>query len=514
MSAEQVPIDRQTWARFVRAVRNFANSEVGGRAKLMFAALIVFLLAISGLNVVNSYVGRDFMTAIEQRNMPGFVRLALLYVGVFAGSTVVAVIYRFTEERLALLWRDWLTRQLIGLYLDYPTYYRLSHHGDADGEVANPDQRIAEDVRTFTATTISFVLLLLNGTLTAIAFSGVLWSISPLLFAVAVGYAATGSLLTVLLGRPLIWLNYDQADREANLRSSLIHVRENAESLVLLRHERLLGDRLLRNLDAVVSNFRRIIGVNRNLNFFTTGYNYLIQIIPALIVAPLFIRGDLQFGVITQSAMAFSQVLGAFSLIVTQFQSISSFAAVVARLGALAEGIERAQAVTLFSMEFCPHHRPPAECPICSPQAALLPAPPTITIREEEGRVGYERLTLRMPPDGRVGIRALSVSIPNGTRTVVLGPDEAAKRALFSATVGVWESGDGHITRPPAEHIMFLPERPYVPAGTLRQLLTPPAGDGTALSEERISTALRTLGIDEVLARSAFTERLADILTS
>src|SRR5262245_5340755 len=438
MTTERVPIDRQTWARFVRAVRNFANSEVGRRAKLMFVALIVFLLALSGLNVVNSYVGRDFMTAIEQRNMPGFVRLALLYVGVFAGSTVVAVIYRFTEERLALMWRDWLTRQLIGLYLDYPTYYRLSHHRHADGDVANPDQRIAEDVRTFTATTISFVLLLLNGTLTAIAFSGVLWSISPLLFAVAVGYAATGSLLTVLLGRPLIWLNYDQADREANLRSSLIHVRENAESLVLLRHERLLGDRLLRNLDAVVSNFRRIIGVNRNLNFFTTGYNYLIQIIPALIVAPLFIRGDLQFGVITQSAMAFSQVLGAFSLIVTQFQSISSFAAVVARLGALAEGYERAQAVTLFSTEFCPHHRAPAECPICSPQQGLLPTLPTITIREAEGRVAYERLTLLIPPEARVGIRALSISITNGIRTLELRPDEAAKRALLSATVGGW----------------------------------------------------------------------------
>ena len=221
MSAEQVPINRLTWTRFVRAVRNFADSESGGRAKLMFAALIVFLLAISGLNVVNSYVGRDFMTAIEQRDMPAFARLALLYIGVFAASTVVAVIYRFTEERLALLWRDWLTRRLITLYLDHPTYYRLSHHGSADGEVANPDQRIAEDVRTFTTTTISFVLLLLNGTLTAIAFSGVLWSISPLLFVVAVAYATTGSILTVVLGRRLIWLNYDQADREADLDRDL-----------------------------------------------------------------------------------------------------------------------------------------------------------------------------------------------------------------------------------------------------------------------------------------------------
>src|SRR5262245_60705431 len=365
MNAQRVPIDRLRATRFARAVRNFAASEVGGNAKWLFAGLIALLFGISGLNVVNSYVGRDFMTAIEQRSMSAFVRQALLYIGVFALSTVVAVIYRFMEERLRLLWREWLTRTLITTYLEHPTYYRLSDQLEADGEIANPDQRIADDVRAFTTTTISFVLLLLNGTLTVLAFSGVLWSISPLLFAVAVSYAGLGSLLTIALGRPLVWLNYNQSDQEANLRAALIHVRTNAESLMLVRYEQQLGARLLRHLDAVVANFRRIIDVNRNLGFFTTGYNYLIQIIPALIVAPLFIRGEAQFGVITQSAIAFGQLIGAFSLIVTQFQSISSFAAVVARLGALAEAIERAQAVTLLSMEACPHGGHTATCPIC-----------------------------------------------------------------------------------------------------------------------------------------------------
>ena len=210
---------RQTLARLRRTVGMFVTSEVGGRAAAAAALLLVLLLAINGLNVVNSYVGRDFMTAIEQRDSQGFVRLALLYVGVFGASTGAAVTYRFTEERLGLLWRDWLTRHLVGLYLGGRLYY----HMQVGEELANPDQRIADDVRAFTTTTLSLFLIWLNGTFTLVAFSGVLWSISRPLFAVAVAYAACGSLLAVLLGRPLVRLNYDQADREAGFRASLVN---------------------------------------------------------------------------------------------------------------------------------------------------------------------------------------------------------------------------------------------------------------------------------------------------
>jgi putative ATP-binding cassette transporter len=501
MNGQRVPISRQTWSRFARAVRTFSSSEVGGKARLLFATLIALLFAISGLNVVNSYVGRDFMTAIEQRSMAGFVRQAMLYIGVFMASTVVAVIYRFTEERLGLLWREWLTARLLTTYLAPPIYYRLSDALSGNGEVANPDQRIADDVRAFTATTISFVLLVLNGTLTVIAFSGVLWSISPLLFAVAVGYAALGSIVAIGLGRPLVWLNYNQSDQEANLRSALVHVRENAESLVLAGHERQLLGRLLRQLDAVVSNFRRIISVNRNLGFFTTGYNYLIQIIPALVVAPLFIRGEMPFGVITQSAIAFTQLLGAFSLIVTQIQSISSFAAVVARVGSLAEGIEQAQAITTLSSEFCDHDRRTMECPICLVHAKGLPALPTILVRDQAGRVAYEQLTLQLPPDGRIAVRSLSASIPNGTRTLVAGPNEPAKSALLWATAGLWQNGEGRIARPSANRIMFIPERPYVPAGTLRQILAPPGRDAQKSSDDIMGT-MRALRIEQIAERA------------
>jgi putative ATP-binding cassette transporter len=440
------------------------------------------------------------MTAIAARNMSGFVRYTVMYVGVFAALTVVAVFYRFAEERLGLLWRESLTRGLVGAYLDHPVYHRLSDRLVANGEIANPDQRITEDVRAFTSSSLSFLLLGLNATLTVFAFSGVLWSISPFLFAVSVGYAAVGSCLAFLLGRPLVSLNYRQADKEAEFRADLLHVREHAESIALGHYEQRLQARLLRRFAEVVDNFKRIIAVNRNLGCSTTGYNYLIQIIPVVLVAPLFIRGDVEFGVIAQATIAFAQLVGAFSLIVTQFQSISSYAAVMARLDSLAGAIEQARAAPVLLTEVCPHHQRTTECPIC--MADIVPVLAATRVREEaDGRVAYEQLTLLGPERGEVLIRNLSVSIPRGTRVLVTGPNEAAKEALFRATAGLWETGEGKVIRPPLEQILFVPEQPYLPPGTLRETLAPIRAE-VGPPDDRILPTLRALGLESVLQRA------------
>jgi putative ATP-binding cassette transporter len=469
MSEQPVALDRETRRRFARAVKDFLTSEVRWWARGLFAVLFAFALAVNGLNVVNSYVGRDFMTAIAHRDRAGFIQQALIYVGVFAASTVVAVLYRFTEERLGLFWRVWMTRRITRRYFADRTYLRLKE----STAVANPDQRIADDVRTFTATTLSFTLMFLNGALAALSFAGVLWTISPLLFGVAIGYAALGTLAAIYLGRPLVGLNYCQADQEANFRSDLIHVRENAESVALLRREGRLTARLLRRIDSLADNFRRITTVNRNLSFFTTGYNYLIQIIPTLIVAPLFIRGEVEFGVITQAAMAFAQLIGACSLIINQVQSISSFAAVIARLSALGEVVEK------------------------GPSSART----KVVVVETDERITYERLTLFSPQDSSTLIKNLTVEIPRRTRVQVVGPNEAARVALFRATAGIWHAGEGKIVRPPLDAIFFLPQRPYLPPGTLRDLLLR-TGQEHVISEDQIRAALHEAGLESVLKRA------------
>jgi putative ATP-binding cassette transporter len=467
MSEPAVPIAWHTGRRLLRVVKGFLASELRWHALGLFGVLIGLLFAISGLNVINSYVGRDFMTAISARNWPGFVRLAMLYLCVFAASTVVAVFQGFTEQRLGVLWRAWATGRLMSMYLAGRSYYWLKETRVVD----NPDQRISEDVRAFTTTTLSFTLMFLNSAFTVVAFAGVLWTISRLLFCVAVGYAALGSLMTILLGRPLVGLNYKQLDREANLRSTLNHVHEHAESVALLHWEGRVSAQLQQSLAAVVDNYRRITSVNRNLGFFTTGYNYLIQVIPALIVAPLYIAGKVEFGVITQSAMAFSQLLGAFSLIVNQFQSISSFAAVIARLVVLGDAVEHAEASGCMR----------------------------IATAEDGERLAYERLTLETSDCSATLVRDLSVSIPAGARLLVTGPDEAARLSLFRATAGVWPWGAGKITRPPLEQVMFLPERPELPPATLRELLLEP---GRAAADDQILAALRESGVGSVVERA------------
>ncbi|MGR9353574.1 ABC transporter ATP-binding protein/permease [Rhizobium leguminosarum] len=468
MDTRQIPF-KVTAVRFVRAVRVFMTSEVGSKAGLMFAGLVALLFALSSLNVVNSYVGRNFMTAIANRETPEFIRQAIFYIGVFAAFTIVAVVSRFIEERLALLWREFLTRRAINLYLADRAYYQL----DVSGQLSHPDQRITEDMRVFTVTTLSFVLMVLNSSLTIIAFSGVLWSISPLLFVVAVLYAACGSYLTIALGRPLIKLNYDQLDKEASFRSGLIQVRENAESIVLAHCEEQQSFRLLQRLEDAVTNFRKVTAINRNVGFFTTGYNWLIQIIPALIIAPAYLRGDIDFGVITQSGAAFAMLVGAFSLIITQFQSISTFAAVVARLSSLMEAIEQVRA----------------------------PAGSGIAIVEEKGRLAYETLTLLSSASEVPVVKDLSVSIPIGMRVLITGPAQAARVALFRATAGISFKGSGRIIRPGPDDILFLPQRPYLPTSTLHQILVRNVRS-SKIPDDRIIQLLHELNLERVLAQA------------
>ena len=279
----------------------------------------------------------------------------------------------------------------------------------------------------FTATTLSFALIFLNGTLTVIAFSGVLWSISRPLFAIAVVYAALGSGLAYLIGRPLVRLNYDQSDREADFRAQLVHVRSNTESIALVGGERRGGSAPIRPDRRAGGEPQRIIAVNRNLGFFTVRTTTQIQLIPALVVAPLFIRGSTGSGPFP-SAMAFAQLIGAFSLIVNQFPQLSSYAAVLARLNALGEAYE----------------------------ASTTQPPSDIALLEDDGRLAFERLTLYAPDEQRPLVRELSLEIPPGARLLIAVPEDLVAAALLRAAAGLWPAGSGRVIRPHGEAVPSL----------------------------------------------------------
>ncbi|CRI63242.1 ABC transporter domain protein [Thiocapsa sp. KS1] len=464
--AEQI-----TWSRFIRLIRRSIVPELGSTALLLVGLLFLMLLGINGLNVLNSYVGRNFMTAIEGRNLTEFFNQGGFYIGVFAMSAIVAVLSRFTEERLGLLWRERLTKRLVGAYLGDRTYHTLK----VNKRVENPDERITDDVRAFTTTTLSFSLMILNSTLTVIAFSSVMLSISETLFLVAVLYAVSGTLFSIFLGRPLVRLNSVQLDKEANFRADLIHVREHAEAIALSRREGRLLQRLRGRVDDLVGNLGSIIRVNRNLGFFSTGYSYLIQIIPALVVAPLFIRGEVEFGVITQSSMAFAHLVAAFSLIITQFQSIASFASVVSRLDTLWEAIERQDPTRSGAIE--------------------------LNVTENPEHIAYEGVTLDAPDEEKALVKNLSLRIAQGTRVLIRSRDKAAGSALFRATAGISSLGHGRIVRPSFDFIRFLPERPYVYPGTLRELLLK-TGEEHRIPDPEIVEMLRELDLLPVLTKA------------
>jgi putative ATP-binding cassette transporter len=472
--------DQLTLNRLITGIRRFAGSDAGWKAQILFAVLVGLILTLNGLNIWSSYIGRYFMTAIEQRNTNGFILWALVYIGAFVLLTAVAVLFRFAEERLGLLWRTWLTQQYIGRYLNHRAYYQLT----GNEEVANPDQRIADDIKAVTSGTLSFFLMLLNASITVMAFSGILWSLSPLLFMVAVLYAGGGSWLTIKLGRPLVGLSYDQFDREADFRSGLTHVRTNAEHIALLHRETRVQSELLGRLQRLVDNMKQIIELNRNLGFFTTGYNYLIQVIPALIVAPLFINGSADFGIIAQAAMSFTLLVGAFSLIVTNFQSLSTFTAAVTRLSALD-----------MALKYSSHEVP---CAAPSENAVTGKA---IIYCENDAILDYQNLTLLSGQENRILLNSLSLSIPHGTRTNIRCDEELTQYALFRATAGIWEHGTGHIVRPETNKIFFLPERPYMPHGTLRELLEF-SGLEPRQEDSRIMDVLQKLKFEDIVTRA------------
>lgn len=450
-------------ARFWRVAKPFFVGENRWRALGLLGALLALLLAINGLNVAISFIGRNFMTAVADRHAHDIYVYAGYYLGVFAASAAVGALARYAELLLGLRWRDWLTRFFLTRYLGARTYHRLNAVADVD----NPDERISEDIRTFTTTSLSFLVMGTNSLVTIIAFAGVLWSITPWLLAAGVLYPLIGTGLIVWVGRRLVQLNHLQLKKEADFRFGLVHVRAQAEAIALDQAEQKEEPRLQQRLAALIDNYGSIIKVLRNLEFVRGGYNYLDQLIPVLIVAPLYLRGDVEFGVVTQAAMGFSQIFNAFSLIAEKYQDLAAFAAVIGRVGTLQEAIA-----------------PPT-----------TPAEHGVEVVEADAPLAYQQLTLKEPRDDHVLVHDVSLEVPRGQRVLVTGPNRAGQRALFRATAGLWDRGTGRIVHPSPRCVLFLPEQPYLVPGSLRDQFRTVVRSGD-LADGPIRGVLRAVGLD------------------
>jgi putative ATP-binding cassette transporter len=401
---------------------------------------------------------------------------------------------------------EWLTRRFLDRYLARRTYLRLAGRADID----NPDERISEDVKTFTTTTMSIFVLSVNGIVTVLAFSSVLWLITPWLFVAAFGYALAGSVGTLWLGRHLITLNNRQLRKEADFRYGLGRVREHAEAVAQAAGEPGQRRRLDRWLARLVENFREVVRVTRNLSFFTVAYKYMPQIIPAAIVAPLYFRKSVPFGAVTQAAMAFSQVQGAFQLFVTQFQEVTTYAAVIDRLGALweATAAKEIEPAPESPLPRAPKKSgaPPAR-PADSNGKPGAPRRLVVEISADTRRMLYEHVTLWTAERDGLLLNDLSIEVSEGQRYAVTGPGPATEAVLL-ATAGLWIEGRGRISRPGPGGIMFVARRPSKASGPLRDILRERLG--RELPDTELLAVLKKVGLARTVAQKGGPEREQD----
>jgi vitamin B12/bleomycin/antimicrobial peptide transport system ATP-binding/permease protein len=461
----------------------FSEDRWAGRG-LLFIVVALALFTVY-INVLLNKWYNLFYNSLQDKDFAAFTSLLLRFAWL-AGLYIVAAVYQvYFNQMLQIRWRRWLTERYLGSWLAEGAYYRMQL---SSGETDNPDQRIADDLRLFVTGALSLSIGGLRAFVTLVAFLGILWGLSgsmvlPLgAFAITVPgymvwaallYSVGGTWLTNLIGRPLVRLNFDQQRYEADFRFGLVRFRENTEGVALYRGE---ADELRSFRDRfafVVRNWWDIMRRQKRLTWFTAGYSQAAVIFPILVAAPRYFRGEVPLGALMQTAQAFGQVQDSLSFIITSYTDIATWRAVGLRLLGFERALARVRAEAA------------AEGVEYGPATA--------------GTLSLERVNLALP-GGRPLIEGASFDIRPGESTLISGPSGAGKSTLFRAIAGIWPFGRGAIRLPRDGRVLFLPQKPYLPIGTLREVVGYPTPAG-GLDDATLREALEAVGLPELGAR-------------
>ena len=465
---------------FWRLTKPYWISEQRAKGLTLLATVVGLALMAVYMEVQFTNWNNDFYNTLQDKDQAEFFR-QLGKFGLLAFTWIIIVVYqRYFQQMLLIEWRAWLTDHFLASWMKDQAHYRMqlvARAGAQSVAVDNPDQRIADDLRIFVEYTLSLSLGLLSAVVTLISFITILWALSGALELWGVSipgymvwaaliYAVVGSVLTHLIGRPLIGLDFNQQRFEADFRFSLVRLRENSEGVALYRGEgeELAG--LRRRFEAVMGNWWKVMLKTKQLTWFTSFYGQLAIIFPLVVVSPRFFSGQMQLGGIFQTSSAFGQVQGALSWFISAYRDFAIWKATVNRLigfaGALGEVHEEAG-------------KPAGE-------------------RTEGGEdLSLEQLSLQLPQGGML-LSDTSLAIKPHEDVLVAGPSGSGKSTLFRALAGIWPYWKGRIRLPKGAKLLFLPQKPYLPIGSLKRVATYP-DDPARYSDEEVLATLDAVGL-------------------
>lgn len=455
------------WRAVWRLIEPYWRSEEKISAFCLLAAVISLALGMVYLNVLFNDWNREFYNALETKNFAIFKEqlgrfswLAFIFIA-------VAIYKIYLTQALEIRWRAWMTRQYMAEWLENQAYYRIEQTRSAD----NPDQRIAEDLKFLTSGSLALSLGLLSSVVTLVSFVGILWSVSgPISFMLgqqewsipgymvwfALAYAGIGSLLVAWIGKPLVRQNFNQQRYEADFRFGLIRIRENAEAIALYGGEPEEQVQLAGRFSHIRENWWAIMKTTKRLNVASTFYAQFAVIFPFLVGAPRFFSGAISLGGLMQISSAFGQVQSSLSWFIDAFGQLAEWKASVNRLAEFHGAVNGAR----------------------SQQAGIM------VTRNNVGAILIDQVNLCLP-DGTLLTQSMNATILARQRILVTGPSGCGKSTLFRAIAGIWPYGEGFIEIPKEMKLLFLPQRSYLPIGTLRAAINYPAS-GDAYKDRAI----------------------------
>jgi putative ATP-binding cassette transporter len=463
--------DRRLWRRFWNIAKPYWFLDEKWTSRGLLALLIVLLLGRTEFTVLFNQQSGEFTSALAAKDGLRFWHSMRVFGIVLIAAVPIYAFYYYVRDRLAVSWRRWLTHHFVGQYFKDRAFYELTFNQTID----NPDQRISDDVNTFTRQSLTFLLDVVGAILQLIAFSGILWAISKTLVLFLGLYAIFGTLVTFgVFGKPLIALNFQQLRREADFRFSMIRIREHAEAIAFYQGEAREVSHVRQRFAEVFDNYKKLIRRTLGLNLYQYGYSFVTLIFPCIIIAPRVLTGELEVGRVVQAVGAFAAMLSALTVFVENFEALSAFAAGIERLHTFAKALAGRQAGQ------------------ASPGATIA--------RLEHPRLELDRVTLQTPNYQRTLITDVSLAVDQGEGLLIVGASGGGKSSLLRAIAGLWNSGSGTIMRPKLEQMLFLPQRPYMILGTLRSQLLYPMIDRD-ISDAELIQVLAQVNLPDIVER-------------